>query len=201
MVIADKTLHNSLITIHACIIYIFCVFRKISNMKIKKCFVIIIWVSLCWLSQLVDSSDVRCKCICPKEAHANKTNVIIVNSTSPETCTCAHVVKREETFCLKCECKYETRNTLLIKVIVIFVIISITSLYVYMLFLFIRSKQRKIPLSVTSDIVQEELKQPAFIAKKRRTLSITSIEQKMTAWQQKVDIQRNHVYGDQAVLS
>ena len=30
--------------------------------------------------------------------------------------TCQHIVKKEEKFCLRCQCSYEARNTTLIKV-------------------------------------------------------------------------------------
>lgn len=42
---------------------------------------------------------------------------------------------KEEEFCPRCECKYENRNTAIIKVVVIIVIWIISLLVVYMLFL------------------------------------------------------------------
>lgn len=150
---------------------------------------------------LAQYSDVRCKCICPKDtSRSNFTNIVIVNNlTLPDQCNCEHVVKREETFCLKCECKYETRNTLLIKVIVIFLITSIALLYLYMVFVFIQNKRKQPELSVTSDYIQESLKEPAV--RKRRTLSISSFDRRMTEWQHKVHEQRNNVYGENSVLN
>lgn len=44
---------------------------------------------------------------------------------------------KEQEFCPRCECKYENRNTAIIKVVVIIVIWVISLLVVYMLFLII----------------------------------------------------------------
>lgn len=44
---------------------------------------------------------------------------------------------KEELFCLRCECKYENRNTTIIKVVVIIVIWVISLLVIYMAFLII----------------------------------------------------------------
>ena len=57
----------------------------------------------------------RCKCVCPKEIGTNKTNVNI-KTVEADQCKCEHIVQREEKFCLRCQCSYEARNTLLIKV-------------------------------------------------------------------------------------
>lgn len=44
---------------------------------------------------------------------------------------------KEQQFCLRCECKYENRNTTIIKVVVIIVIWVISILVIYMAFLII----------------------------------------------------------------
>lgn len=46
-----------------------------------------------------------------------------------------HIAGKEQEFCPRCECKYENRNTSIIKVVVIIVIWVISLLVVYMLFL------------------------------------------------------------------
>lgn len=144
------------------------------------------------------SCDVRCKCICPKEPGVNTTNIFVNNNlTSSDECQCSLIVGREETFCLKCECKYETRNTLLIKVIVIFVLAGISALYIYMAFVVVQTRRTKPTLSVTSDDTQEQYKRNAS----RRGLSISSLDRRMTVWQQQLDEQRNNVYGANNVLN
>lgn len=62
----------------------------------------------------------------------------------PSQCNCEGVVLpklgdqlkgKEEVFCPRCECKYENRNTTIIKIVVIIVIWVISLLVIYMLFL------------------------------------------------------------------
>ena len=44
---------------------------------------------------------------------------------------CEHIVQREEKFCLRCQCSYEARNTLLIKVLIFSVRPFYSSLFVF----------------------------------------------------------------------
>eukprot|EP00111_Clytia_hemisphaerica_P018873 TCONS_00055794-protein len=152
---------------------------------------LILFALLLWFCE---AGDVRCKCICPKETHSNKSNIIVVNNlTSPDECHCSNIVGREETFCLRCECKFETRNTVLIKAIIIIVLLSIATLYVYMFICMIQKRCKKPELSVTSDAIQEQLKEP--VVRKRFNSTIGQIERRMTLWQSQVDEQRNNVFG------
>lgn len=47
------------------------------------------------------------------------------------------ILGKEQQFCLRCECKYENRNTTIIKVVVVIVIWVISILVIYMAFLII----------------------------------------------------------------
>ena len=73
---------------------------------------------------------------------------IYVESNQPSDCNCEHVVLKriqiqqqqgyselKDKFCPRCVCKYERRNTTVIKVVVIFVLGVITMLSLYMGFL------------------------------------------------------------------
>jgi TMEM9. len=146
---------------------------------------------LLWKCQ---AGDVRCKCICPLEMNSNISNIFVVNNlTSPDECICSHIVNREETYCLKCECKFETRNSVLIKFIIILVLAAIAALYLYMVVCIIQSHRKRSELSVTSDLLQEQLKEPAV--RKRFNSTIGSLDRRMTLWQSQVDEQRNNVFG------
>ncbi|KAL5010439.1 hypothetical protein ScPMuIL_012744 [Solemya velum] len=84
--------------------------------------------------------DVRCKCVCPKYQDKNNTlpdrTVYISDNVNPRLCKCEYVVKSATPeLCPRCECKYESRNTTTIKVVVVFVICIVSLLFVYMLFL------------------------------------------------------------------
>ena len=153
---------------------------------------------LCILPKTLTAlGDIRCKCVCPKEQRNHSTNVFIVNDmANPDNCNCENVVKREELFCLKCECKFGTRNSTLIKVIIIFVLTVIVLLYLYMLIVFIQSKRKPAELA-RSNSIHEQLKDFGP-TKRKMTLDL---ERRMSVWQQSVEDQRHRVYGIKNVLS
>ncbi|XP_052896726.1 uncharacterized protein CG1161 [Anopheles moucheti] len=95
--------------------------------------------------------DKRCKCICPSFKTVDNTTqegtdrMLIIDNVPPNKCNCDGVilprlankipnVKGQE-ICPRCDCKYENRNTTIIKVVVIIVIWIISLLVIYMLFL------------------------------------------------------------------
>ncbi|XP_018008216.1 uncharacterized protein CG1161 isoform X2 [Hyalella azteca] len=91
--------------------------------------------------------DKRCICVCPEPSVVNGTKsnrMIYKMPVAPSKCDCDNVVLpnlhedikgREKEFCPRCECKYESRNTTTIKVVVILVTWVISLLVVYMGFL------------------------------------------------------------------
>ncbi|KAI4500740.1 hypothetical protein M0802_003951 [Mischocyttarus mexicanus] len=94
--------------------------------------------------------DKRCKCICPSLSSVINTTqpslerLIFIINVPPSQCKCEDVVlpklgdqikNKEEIFCPRCDCKYENRNTTIIKIVVIIVIWVISLLVIYMLFL------------------------------------------------------------------
>ena len=113
--------------------------------------------------------DSRCNCICPDPAISQSGNnpddligdrrTIYINSTlTPEQCTCPNVVlihlnltaTEADSFCPRCQCKYQTRSLTVIKVVVILVLWVCCLLLFYMAFLSILepilSKKRGIGL-------------------------------------------------------
>uniref|UniRef100_A0A336ML15 CSON003293 protein n=1 Tax=Culicoides sonorensis TaxID=179676 RepID=A0A336ML15_CULSO len=99
--------------------------------------------------------DKRCKCVCPSvNSVINRTinddaRMLIIENVPPSMCNCDGVILprlskknisiegKEKEFCPRCDCKYENRNTTIIKVVVTIVIFVISILVVYMLFLFL----------------------------------------------------------------
>ncbi|NWH80925.1 TMM9B protein, partial [Piaya cayana] len=68
-----------------------------------------------------NSEDVRCKCICPP--YKDHPGHIYNKNVSQKDCDCLHVVEPMpvpgpdvEAYCLRCECKYEERSSVTIKV-------------------------------------------------------------------------------------
>ncbi|KAH7640569.1 proton-transporting V-type ATPase complex assembly regulator TMEM9 [Dermatophagoides farinae] len=95
--------------------------------------------------------DVRCKCICPvpsvvSNATKGTTRKLYIRNVAPNQCNCDFVVlpqlssdvqSKAKEFCPRCECKYESRDTSIIRFFVIFIIGVISFLVIYMLFLMI----------------------------------------------------------------
>jgi len=86
---------------------------------------------------------------------------------------------------------YESRNTNLIKVVIIFIIVVIGILCIYLLYLFIDSKRKPAELSVTVDEVQERL----------RARSMRKFDEKMAKWKRTVAEQRRNIYDARTMLS
>lgn len=108
----------------------------------------ILWLNLLLLIVLscaeAQYDDVRCKCICPVIAKANTTQqsrkVYVRSFHEPSMCKCETVVEdwvrmSSASFCERCECQWQRRNTTVIKVVVIFIICTVSLLVFYMLFL------------------------------------------------------------------
>ncbi|XP_050075636.1 uncharacterized protein CG1161 [Anopheles maculipalpis] len=94
--------------------------------------------------------DKRCKCICPSFKTEDNTTqegtdrMLIIDNVPPNKCNCDGVILpriagkikgKGQEICPRCDCKYENRNTTIIKVVVIIVIWIISLLVIYMLFL------------------------------------------------------------------
>ncbi|KAK7865457.1 hypothetical protein R5R35_002335 [Gryllus longicercus] len=107
---------------------------------------ILVLVFVCEV-QAQSYEDVRCKCVCPNPSVVNVTQSnrkLYIDNVPPNKCTCDNVILpqvgdeikgKEQEFCPRCECKYESRNTSIIKYVVIIVIWIISLLVIYMLFL------------------------------------------------------------------
>ena len=73
----------------------------------------------------------------------NTRSIYINSSVAPDECDCKHVVipilklneTQAESFCPRCQCKYQVRSLTIIKVVVIVVIWVISILVIYMAFL------------------------------------------------------------------
>merc|ERR1719510_427880 len=104
-----------------------------------------------------DHYDVRCKCVCPNLGIINTTSVvaesrrIYIKNVPPNHCDCQNVVipslavdsgspasvSLPEAFCPRCVCRYEQRNTTIIKVVVSMIICIIGLLTLYMGYFFL----------------------------------------------------------------
>ncbi|XP_018569819.1 uncharacterized protein CG1161 [Anoplophora glabripennis] len=113
-------------------------------------------IALLWMVSYTKAQsyeDKRCKCICPsissvtnRTETADTSRILYIANVPPNLCNCVGVILprigegiagKEQEFCPRCECKYENRNTTIIKVVVIIVIWVISILVIYMAFLII----------------------------------------------------------------
>ncbi|KAJ8736840.1 hypothetical protein PYW07_000111 [Mythimna separata] len=88
--------------------------------------------------------DRRCRCVCPNPASVLNTTItrqIYTGNVPPSQCDCEGVVfpllKKElegkiQTFCPRCDCKYQTRNTTLIMAIVFLILVGLVMSVMYM---------------------------------------------------------------------
>ncbi|KAK2707559.1 hypothetical protein QYM36_015311, partial [Artemia franciscana] len=111
------------------------------------CCILVAFMIICPFAADAQYEDVRCKCVCPDTSVVNGTTSnrkLFIGNVPPTKCDCTNVVLpqvgqdivgKEQEFCPRCQCRYESRNTTTIKVVVIIVIWIISLLVIYMLFL------------------------------------------------------------------
>ncbi|XP_066264077.1 uncharacterized protein [Branchiostoma lanceolatum] len=116
-------------------------------MNMYKCTLLVPVFWLLLLTLTTDSvsaegqyDDRRCKCVCPPRVINNVTRkVYLKNNIARDDCECGKVVDplpdNPVEFCLRCECEYESRNTMLMKVLVLFVLAVLGVLVVYAWFI------------------------------------------------------------------
>ncbi|GMR37192.1 hypothetical protein PMAYCL1PPCAC_07387, partial [Pristionchus mayeri] len=119
----------------------------------------VVLVALCSLVAAVRTDanfeDIRCRCVCPStqyfigenhtDASDNHRRFYTMTNMNPNKCNALTVVAKEvksvidethlDAFLANCECRHESRNMVLIKVVVIFVMCLIGLLVAYMTFL------------------------------------------------------------------
>lgn len=113
---------------------------------LKALFVVCLLFATSW-AQFYE--DRRCRCICPSLASVLNNSLsfdrrFYTDNVPPSKCNCDGVIiprvgneikGHELEFCPRCECKFETRNTTVIMVVVIMVLWVLTLLSVYMGFM------------------------------------------------------------------
>ncbi|XP_068116303.1 transmembrane protein 9B [Hyperolius riggenbachi] len=164
-----------------------------------------------------NSEDVRCKCTCPpyKEhpGHIFKQNV------TQKDCDCLHVVSPMpvpgadvEAYCLRCECKYEERSSVTIKVTIIIYLSILGLLILYMVYLTLVEPMLKRRLFGHSQLIQSEDDvtqdhQPFanahdVLARSRsRANVLNKVEYAQQRWKLQVQEQRKSVFDRHVVLS
>lgn len=163
------------------------------------------------------NEDVRCKCICPP--YKDKPGKIYNTNTTQKDCDCLHVVTPMpvpgadvEAYCLRCECKYEERSSITIKVTIIIYLSILGLLLLYMVYLTLVEPMLKRRLFGHSQLIQNDDDvgqdhQPFanahdVLARSRsRANVLNKVEYAQQRWKLQVQEQRKSVFDRHVVLS
>ncbi|XP_059960035.1 transmembrane protein 9B [Mesoplodon densirostris] len=191
-------------------------FLRLGSMLSLSCLAL----SVLLLVQLSDaaknSEDVRCKCICPP--YKDNSGRIYNKNISQKDCDCLHVVDPMpvrgpdvEAYCLRCECKYEERSSVTIKVTIIIYLSILGLLLLYMVYLTLVEPILKRRLFGHSQLIQSDEDvgdhQPFanahdVLARSRsRANVLNKVEYAQQRWKLQVQEQRKSVFDRHVVLS
>jgi len=162
-------------------------------------------------------------CVCPQPSEVNrsKSNGMVFNYPVPkEHCNCEYVVLpklgvdikgRENEFCPRCECKYESRNTTTIKVVVILVTWVISLLVVYMGFLLclepLLNKRRNAAALYQHQTNEDDLPadqdgpEPPHPLRPRPHDVLGRVGHHQDRWKRQVSEQRRNIYDRHTMLN
>uniref|UniRef100_A0AC35THB0 TMEM9 protein n=1 Tax=Rhabditophanes sp. KR3021 TaxID=114890 RepID=A0AC35THB0_9BILA len=177
----------------------------------------------------------RCRCVCPSVKNFATTNNTSEDkrryytevTLTAENCNPTNVVKATvaeiineshiDAFLANCDCKYESRNTVLLKVVVIFVIFVVLLLCAYMGFLMfldpmLKRKVYSVPYrqqTNDSPIVEDNIfargnvrsSSPSASIRNRPHGVIERVEAEQNKWSKKVEEQRKTVFTDHTMLN
>jgi len=213
-------------------------------------FTAILAVLFCLNIDLVfgDFEDARCRCVCPSTLHFAKANKTADVNDRKRYYTKANIISGEcdtnivrnneqvkdvvdenrmDAFLANCECKYESRNTVMIKVVVIFVICVVLVLVTYMSFLLcldpmLRRQRTGVRYEHHKDEdTDENIFSAPAIDEMQPTGSVTSsagdghirtrsagggsvldrVEAQQNKWMRKVEEQRKNIFTDHTMLN
>ncbi|XP_072045796.1 proton-transporting V-type ATPase complex assembly regulator TMEM9-like [Amphiura filiformis] len=142
--------------------------------------------------------DVRCKCVCPADPASNQTVNATITNVLPAKCTCEFVMHKNESECLRCECKYESRNTLTIQVVVIFIILVIAVLLVYLVALLVLDPTMLRGESQMQQLQEEDIGPPDL---QRQQSYIDRVGSAQQRWKRRVRQQRTNIFDRHTMLS
>ncbi|VDN01949.1 unnamed protein product [Thelazia callipaeda] len=182
--------------------------------------------------------DARCRCVCPSTKYFSSGNHTLdderryytksnVNGLicNPQTVVKPNVLKIVDTahldaFLANCDCKHESRNTILLKVVVIFVICVVFVLITYMLFLVcldpvLRKQRHTVPYRQQNDEMEDNIfartvstepfadTSPSFTMRSRNIADnvLGRVEAEKNRWMRKVEEQRRNIFTDHTMLN
>lgn len=161
--------------------------------------------------------DFRCKCVCPDLHVVNGTQSsrkLYVGNVPPSKCDCDNVILpqvsddykgKELEFCPRCKCKYESRNTTIIKVVVIVVIWIISLLVIYMVFLMcldpLLNKRATGSYQEHTDEEEDVGGGPSSHPMIASTGVLNRVGHQQDKWKRQVQEQRRNIYDKHTMLN
>ncbi|EJW82462.1 TMEM9 family protein [Wuchereria bancrofti] len=124
-----------------------------------------------------------------------------------------------DAFLANCDCKHESRNTVLLKVVVIFVICVVFVLVTYMLFLMcldpmLRKQRHSVPYRQQNDEMEDNIfartiptnerfsdASPSITMRSRNNNVLGRVEAEQNRWMRKVEEQRRNIFTDHTMLN
>ncbi|XP_072128686.1 transmembrane protein 9B isoform X1 [Mobula birostris] len=162
-----------------------------------------------------NSEDIRCKCICPP--YKDNAGHIYNKNVTQKDCDCLHVVipmpvagQDVEAYCLRCECRYEERSSVTIKVTIVIYLSILGLLLLYMIYLTLMEPLLKKRLFHSRPLQNEEDfgdTQPFANAhdvlsrSRSRSNVLNKVEHAQQRWKRQVQEQRKSVFDRHVVLS
>ncbi|KAF7286084.1 hypothetical protein GWI33_008031 [Rhynchophorus ferrugineus] len=168
--------------------------------------------------------DKRCKCICPslssvtnKTEKSHTSRLMQTTNDPPNRCNCEFVMLKIvadklsaneiKEFCPRCECKYENRNTTIIRYVVIIVIWVISILVVYMLFLIILDPflNKRVKGSyqehTNEEVILEDAQPGPSHNMSVRGNVLNRVSNQQDKWKRQVKEQRRNIYDRHTMLN
>uniref|UniRef100_A0A158PA52 TMEM9 protein n=1 Tax=Angiostrongylus cantonensis TaxID=6313 RepID=A0A158PA52_ANGCA len=157
----------------------------------------------------------------------NHRRYYTMTNISPSFCSPQSVVKAEvakivddfhmDAFLANCDCRFESRNTVMLKVVVIFLICVIMVLVTYMAFLMcldpmLRKQRFQTFYRQQNEEMEENIFARAVESSSSETPSVTSmrpissnvlgrVEAEQNRWMRKVEEQRKNIFEDHTMLN
>ncbi|VDN58244.1 unnamed protein product [Dracunculus medinensis] len=190
---------------------------------------------MCFLQ--ANFEDARCRCICPStkyfasksltkdddnhRRYYTKSNINSLNC-NPQAVVKSNVLDivdgvHLDAFLANCDCKYESRNTVMLKVVVIFVICVVFILVTYMLFLLcldpmLRRQKQSIPYRQQNDELEDNVfarnssidiveGTASLNMRSRNNTVLERVEAEQNRWMKKVEEQRKNIFTDHTMLN
>ena len=187
--------------------------RFIMWLKAVVFLVSVIFVGTNVSAQTQNFNDNRCICLCPHLALPNVTHPPpYIKDVPPNLCNCENVIlpqislkeEKAAAFCVRCDCKYENRNTGIIKVVVIIVIWIISLLVVYMLFLIcLDPLLNKRAQSSYTEHTNEDLSGGEGVSHAMgvRSNVLNRVGHQQDKWKKQVREQRRNIYDRHTMLN